>query len=55
MNSRYRNRSLIEKITDAIPFPETVVIIIIFLIALGLLLLPKEILFRISTLPILNF
>ncbi|MCS7298395.1 MAG: hypothetical protein RMJ37_00320 [Spirochaetia bacterium] len=56
MNPRYsRKTSLIEKITDTIPLPETIVVIIIFLITLGLLILPKEILFKISTIPILNF
>lgn len=56
MNSRYgRKVSLIKKIADNVPLLETIVIVVIFLIALGLLMLPKEILFKISTIPILNF
>lgn len=50
MNSRYKKTSVFENL----PILEITVIVVLFLLSLGLVFIPKEILYKISIMPFID-
>ncbi|MCX8029218.1 MAG: hypothetical protein N2712_04395 [Brevinematales bacterium] len=54
MQNRYKRRSFIETLFEEVHLTEIIVILAIFIITLGMLFLPKNVLYIISMLPFLK-
>lgn len=54
MSFRYRKRSFVEKLVEDFPLVEVIVLGIIFIVSVGLLLIPKDFLYSLSVLRFIS-